>query len=133
MIFVEPELNSFIINEEDFKPTKNYIPDIMLALRALDPDREIHFAIDIKEAPAAFIVYMRQLRENRPNMKVTLYLKNISDKLKLVLDKYKLNYKNITEYPWDLPNEENVVEKIDPFKDVEGWDELQQKIIIENG
>ncbi len=116
MIFVEPELNSIIINEIDFSESRNYMPEFVLALRELNPQKTIHFVVDLKKAPVMFIVYFRKLKETTPLLDLELYFKDPSKILPKVLQAYNLKYKNITEYPYELPSEDNIEKVVDPFE-----------------
>ncbi len=125
MLFVERELNSIIFNEENFHPKKNYMPEFVLALRELDKDKTIHFALDIKSTPLLFILYFRKLKQSMPNLDLELYFKDKSELLPKTLATYHLKYKNITEFPWELPHEDNTKEEIDPYASIEGIDDIE--------
>ncbi len=120
MIFVEPELNSIIINEIDYKETRNYMPEFVLALRQLNPERTIHFVVDLKKAPVMFVIYFRKLKEATPTLPLELYFKDSSVLLQQVLKQYNLSYNDVSSYPYDLPEVNNVKEIIDPFEKVQG-------------
>jgi len=119
MIFVEPKINSIIINQIDFSISRNYIPEFVLALRELDPRKTIHFVVDLDNTPVMFIVYFRKLKETNPDLDLELYFRDQGDILKKVINQYNLTYNDITDYAYPLPHENNIVEIIDPFKDIE--------------
>ncbi len=123
MLFVEKEINSIVFNEIDFKPKQNYMPDLVLALRDMDRTRTISFALDLKKAPILFILYFRKLKQTIPDLKINLYFRDNSKLLPKVLETYGLKYKNISEYPWELPTDNNVQGEKDPFDNIEGYDD----------
>ncbi len=122
MIFVEPELNSIIINETDYKETRNYMPEFVLALRELDPKRTIHFVVDLEKAPVMFVIYFRKLKETTPTLPLELYFRDPSTILQSVLKQYNLPYNDVSSYPFDLPQKENIKEILDPFDKIPGID-----------
>ncbi len=126
MLYVEKELNSIVFNEEDFKINVNYMPNIVLALRDLDPTKTIHFALDLEKAPAVFIIYFRDLMRDKPELDLKIYYRDQSKLLPEVLKKFNLLYRPIEEYPYELPAPENIAGEVDRFQDLEGWKEAQE-------
>ncbi len=104
MIFLEKKFNCVILNSVDFKPDVNYTGDLAGALSELNPNKTIHVVIDLKRIPMLFILYLRTLQFNLPNMDLILYLPNASEFLKESLQEYKIKYKNTSEYPWTMPD-----------------------------
>ncbi len=126
MIFVEPELNSIIVNEVDFNQNRNYMSEFVLALRELNPKKTIHFVVDLEKAPVMFILYFRKLKEITPDLPLALYFRDQSPLLVQILKQYNLPYKDITLYPYALPNEENIDKIVDPFDSVEGIANIEE-------
>ncbi len=123
MLYVEKELNSIIFDDKEFQPQRNYMPDLVLAFRDLNKNETIHFVVNLDKTPLLFILYFRKLRQSMPDLGLELYFKEKNDLLVGTLSSYKLKYKNITEFPWELPKEDNISEVVDPYESIEGIDD----------
>jgi hypothetical protein len=95
------------------------MPEIVYALRELDPKKTLYFAIDIENAPAVFILYFRQLKQQDLNLDLRMYFRDKSPILKDILKKYAIDFYDISDYPFDLPSEENVIEEKNPFDELD--------------
>jgi hypothetical protein len=129
MLYLEKDLNSIVFTSENFKLNYNYMPEIVYALRELDPKKTLHFVIDIEHAPAVFILYFRQLKQQDNTLDLRMYFRDKSLILKDILKKYTIDFYDIGDYPFDLPSDENVVEEKNPFNELDatGW-EAKSKI-----
>ncbi len=104
------------------------MPDLVLALREMDKNKTIHFVIDLEKAPLLFILYCRKIKQTNPSLKLDIYFRDESKLLPGVLQTYHLKYKNITEYPWDLPNRSNIIEEIDLVEKIDDWEEFKDDL-----
>jgi hypothetical protein len=130
MVYVEPELNAIIFMElsgDRYRKNYNYTPEIVLGLRKLNKEKEIHFVVGTDQAPAPFVILFRQLKQENPHLQLSMYFKDQSEMLKKVLDKFNLKYNTIEDYPFELPGTENIIEEVNPFQELEGWEELEEQ------
>jgi hypothetical protein len=103
-LFINKDLNSLIITPKDFNLNYNYLPDILLGLYNLDPEKKIKIALDLKEAPAVFVLYFRKLMQES-NTDIDIYYRDKGKQLQEILSGYGMQYKSILEYPDALPQE----------------------------
>jgi hypothetical protein len=106
-LFIDKANNSLYFNEEDFEINKDYMVDIVSALRDLDPQRPIYFGLDLPETPIVFIVYFKKLVKETPEIDFRLYLKEQNSFLKDLLKMYKLSSYSIDEFPYPLSIKED--------------------------
>jgi len=105
------------------------MPEIVYALRELDPKKTLHFVIDVEQAPAIFILYFRQLKQQDLNLDLRMYFRDQSLILRDILKKYAIDFYDIEEYPFDLPSEKNVKEEKNPFDELDttGFEEAAKE------
>ncbi len=125
MLYVEKENNWIVFDEKEFQPKKNYMPELVLAFRDLDQNKPIHFVVNMDKTPLLFILYFRKLRQSLTELDLHLYFKEKNKLLEGTLASYKLKYKNIEEFPWELPQEDNISGVVDPFESIEGIDDKE--------
>lgn len=104
-LFINKEFNSLVITSKDFKEDFNYLPDIMIGLRNLDPSKNIKIAFDLEETPAIFILYFKKVLEEA-DADIVIYYKEKTDSVRGVLKSYGMPYNNIKKYPDPLPKED---------------------------
>jgi len=105
MIYLNKEFNSLIFTEKDFDLNYNYIPDLFLAVRELNPKKEIYIAINLPETPIIFVMFFRKIIQESP-AKIYVYFRDDSKALKDGLELSGIQYRNIKNYPWELPMED---------------------------
>ena len=58
MLYINKEKNSLIFDQENFEINYNYLPMLFQAFGELDPNRTIHFAIELEKTPVLFILFL---------------------------------------------------------------------------
>jgi len=101
-LYINKELNTLVFNEEEFELHRNYIPDLFLGLRELNPNKEINIAIDMEKTPIVFVLFFKKIIEESPG-DITIFFKEDTDILRKSLINYGLKYRNIEDFPWELP------------------------------
>jgi hypothetical protein len=94
-----------VFDDTEFEINRNYIPDLFLGLRELDPDKPINIAINMDKTPVVFVLFFRKILQESPN-EINIYYKEDTEYLKLSLKSYGMPYKNITEFDFPLPESE---------------------------
>ena len=75
MLYINQSLNSIVFDEEDYSLKKNYLPSITLALRELDPLKEIHFLINLEKTPVLFVLAINKfIKESQVNISLYQYV-----------------------------------------------------------
>lgn len=96
-LYINKTQNSIVFNEEDFEIDTNYMPEIVLALMELNPEKTMHFGIDLPETPAIFVLYINKILKENPTIDIKLYHRDTSEILKLSLKSFGIEYHNIKD------------------------------------
>jgi predicted glycosyl hydrolase (DUF1957 family) len=105
-LFINKEFNSIVFTPKDFKINFNYIPDLFMALNELNNNKEVHIAITLDKTPALFLMFFNKILKESPNI-LHIYQKDTSEATKFMTKSYGIKYKNTSEYPFGLPQEDN--------------------------
>jgi hypothetical protein len=76
----------------------NYLPGLIAALRELNPEEPIHFAITLDKTPMLFVLAIRKLiRES--GVDIRMYHRDNSEPLRLALQSYGMDYFPLEKFP----------------------------------
>jgi hypothetical protein len=98
MLYINKEHNSLVFDSKDFSIKMNYMPIIFMAIRELDKDKPIHFAVELEKTPAIFVLYFKKIKEESDLDFRVYYLEN-SDILKNILSGYNMKYRPLSDFP----------------------------------